>query len=161
MQRRNDLARLSTAITQYQTNNNGRLPGKQDGTLSSCEPSDSTYRALLDTTGSDGATVAATDACKFIASYMHSANAQPDQESEFVDPTGDPYKLHIAQYNASGGIGDSKNTLGNTDYPKKIVYLTTKSRCDGEKVIPTSNKRDYSILYKLEGSGTYCRDNGS
>lgn len=158
-QRRNDLARLSTAITQYQTNNNGRLPGKQDGVNVTCKPQNSTYGALIDTTNSTN------EACKFIASYMHSANANKDDESEFVDPTGEPYKLEIAAYN-KGTIGDKKQTLTNDDYNNeqtgKTVYLTTNSRCgENETVVGTNNKRDYSILYKLEGSGVYCKDNGS
>ena len=158
-QRRNDLARLSTAITQYQTNNNGRLPGKQDGDKVTCTPKDSTYGALIDNT------VSSNEACKFIASYMHSANADKNDESEFVDPTGEPYKLEIAAF-GKGTIQKNKNTLTNDDYNNeqtgKTVYLTTNSRCEeNETVVGTNNKRDYSILYKLEGSGVYCKDNGS
>jgi len=144
------LARISTALTQYQTNNNGKLP--KAGT---CEPSDSTVKGLKTTAGN-----AAGEVCSFILNYMNSANASDDDESEFVDPTGDPYKLEIAAYN-EGTIKDGKQTLDNADYADHVVYLTTKSRCDGEKVVSTKNARDYSILYKLEGSGTYCADNGS
>ena len=96
---------------------------------------------------------------------MHSANADKNDESEFVDPTGEPYKLEIAAF-GKGTIQKNKNTLTNDDYTSettgKTVYLTTNSRCgENETVVQTNNKRDYSILYKLEGSGVYCKDNGS
>ena len=149
-QRRNDLARLSTAVTQYQTNNNGRLPGKQDGTTTTCQPAGSTYKDLKDKAST-------SEACKFIMNYMNSANAQDADESEFVDPTGDPYVLKIGKFGATG----MKTSLDNSDYTDKIVYFTTSSRCDGEQVVTSKNSRDYSILYKLEGSGVYCKDNGS
>lgn len=146
-QRRDDMARLGSMITQYQSNNNGRIPTASGSETIKCEPSGSTYGEIGDGTNNI--------ACSFIRNYMNSANAADADESEFVDPTGDPYKLYISQ------LPDGGKTLGKTDYASKIVYFFTSARCDGESAVASSSKRDYAILYKLEGAGTYCADNGS
>lgn len=139
-QRRNDLARISTQISQYQTNNNGRLPaaGKLDPlngdtTLPECSNSSSTT---------------SNSAACFVRNYMNSVNAS---ENEFVDPDGWAYGLTIEVLtNGTQGVA---NTFDH------IVYIYEHAKCNGEVADYSSNARDYAIMYKLEGSGTYCQDN--
>lgn len=69
-QRRDDLARVATAITQYQTNNNGKLPDAQ-----TCDA---------------GAELTAT--CSFIKNYLNPSGAS---SNEFVDPDGTAYGMKV------------------------------------------------------------------
>ncbi len=122
-QRRDDLARVATAVTQYQTNNGGKLPG-------------------------------AGKESNLINNYLGG--------SEFVDPDGAAYNITIIDgttghtYDASNG----KYAKGTLEFGDHTIYLIHKALCDGE-VSTQSNAqaRSYAILYKLEGTGTYCADN--
>lgn len=135
------MARLASQINQYQTNNNGRIPGNK--TASTCTPTGTSYKDIP--TGTTNA------ACDFLRNYMNPANAQGDDESEFVDPSGDPYVLVIED-------GTSGKTLDNSDFGKRNVYLLYNAKCNGEVAVKSGNSRDYAIMYKMEGSGTYCKD---
>lgn len=139
-QRRNDMSRLSTAINQYQTNNNGKLPA--DGNLEAADE-DLTIPDC-NASNKDGAKC-------LIANYMNSVNAV---ENEFVDPDGWRYGVKIIGY----GAVDTTKPASSFDH---VVYIIKGAGCDGESVAKSNNSRDYAIMYKLEGSGTYCHDNGS
>lgn len=139
-QRRNDLARISTQITQYQTNNNGRLPG--DGSV---EPSEELNFATLGWCESTSSTTSNPAEC-FIRNYMNGVGAV---ENEFVDPDGWGYGLEIAEFSDTV-------TLSDFDH---VVYIYKHAKCEGETAVESENSRDYVVMYKLEGSGTYCQDN--
>ena len=147
-QRRNDLARVATAITQYQTNNNGKLPNTGGQNLEPTEDEE------LPECGQN------TPAACFIRNYMNSVNAA---ENEFQDPDGWYYGLAIKS--AKGvttdltpiqATGDAQSDTG-FDH---MITIYTHASCEGENAVESTNARDYAILYKLEGSGTYCSDNG-
>ena len=139
-QRRNDLARISTQISQYQTNNNGRLPaaGKLD------PQKDST---ALPTCSTSSGSTSSSAAC-FVRNYMNSVNAS---ENEFIDPDGWAYGLTIEIL--------TNGTQGTANDFDHMVYIYEHAKCNGEVADYSSNARDYAIMYKLEGSGTYCQDN--
>ncbi len=130
-QRRDDLARVATAITQYQTNNNGKLPS-----AGNCEPAGT---AITDLSASG---------CKLIKDYLNSTNAT---ENEFVDPDGTVYKMQV--------VAQASRVPSSIDFSGHKIYIAQKSKCNGEQAVASSNARDYAILYKLEGAGTYCADN--
>lgn len=152
-QRRNDLARLQTRVMDYQNNNNGKLPNNEsvDAVPDGAEAGMDEWECSK--TNPNAAKC-------FILNYMNGANAA---ENEFIDPRGWAYGLTIDDFsNVSGGTGEF--TLSNTDYGEDadhpyMVYMLKKAKCDGEKAISSNNARDYVVVYKLEGSGTYCKDN--
>ena len=113
-QRRNDMARLATAITQFQTNNGGKIPNE-----------------------------IASAQSDFVTKYL---------KDEFTDPDGEDYII---------SWGDAVTGTIPTDPALHTVYVFNKAMCEGETMVQSTNKntRDYAILYKLEGSGTYCQDN--
>ena len=76
----------------------------------------------------------------FIAEYLG---------SNFTDPSGEPYKFAIVDFSADG----EPPFLIEFDHTIHIYY---HSKCANETITYTTDKRDYSILYRLEGSGTYC-----
>ena len=122
-QRRDDMARVATAINQYQANNNGKLP---------------------------------TEGETFVSNYLRVGG------DEFVDPSGEPYSVVFV---SNIGEGEAKNDLkkdGNQDTSSFQITVYTKATCDGgEKAVAANNSRDYAIVYKMEGAGTYCSDSGS
>lgn len=134
-QRREDVDRLSSAITQWQANNNGRIPGQKEA--SACRPGKDTGISQI---GQNN------EACRLLRDYMNSVNAT---ENAFIDPDGNPYQLEIFR----GPSTDGPNGLDHT------IYMYTQAKCNGEVVEKANNPRDYALLYKLEGSGTYCISN--
>lgn len=158
-QRRNDLGKVTEAITNFQTNNQGRLPGNSkidvrdgdgDGQVS-----------LSPTKGADGKDVpvcsltndAEKDACNLLMNYLNGHGATVD---EFTDPDGFGYGITIETFNAE------KHSPGKPDLQdfNHMVYIVKQARCSGEGAVSSDNKRDYVVLYKLEGTGVYCQDNG-
>lgn len=156
-QRRNDLARVSNGITQYQTNNNGKLPN--DGTVEAKEDGDLEEGwpcSKQNATGGGGSDRAQAAEC-FIRNYMNSVNAE---ENEFVDPDGWYYGLTIEDL----GKGEEKmltaeDFTGGDDGNGHMVYIEKHAKCDGERAVYSNNSRDYAVMYKLEGNGIYCQDN--
>lgn len=134
------LGNLNAAVQKYQQNNNGRLPqpGSIDAVASGDEADMSTW-----CTGTDS-----NSAKNMICNYLNGADAQ---RNEWLDPSGYAFGLHIEKMTSG-----SEKTLNNSDYADHMVYLLTGARCDGEKAIASTNSRDFVIMYKLEGSGTYC-----
>ena len=141
-QRRNDIARVGTALAQYQTNNQGtnensNLPpaGIYNGATSSFS------------NGCNG-----NSACRFIRDYMNSGVAGENTVNAFQDPDGTYYNLTIRKYN------DNITKAPNMSFPEHMIYITTSAVCNGEDV-KSSSSRDYAVQYRLEGSGVFCSDN--
>lgn len=140
-ERQRMLGNLSAAVQKYQQNNNGRLPTPG----SSVEAVQDGDVAPMDTWCSGTANNSAKN---IICNYMNGADAQ---RNEWLDPTGYAYGLSIQKL-SSGQV----ETLDNSDYTKHMVYLYESARCDGEQAVYSANSRDFVVMYKLEGSGTYC-----
>lgn len=139
-QRRNDFSRLESAITQFQANNNGKLP--KAGSYKGAEPTE-TFEAKCAT--------GQPDACRIINVYLNGVNST---ENSFVDPDGNAYTLNITE-----DVDTANKASSEFDH---TVYMLLKGRCNGgETATADGQPRDFAILYKLEGSGTYCQDNGS
>lgn len=143
-ERRNKMANVQTKVMDYQNNNNGKLPN--DGSVDAVEDG---QLANMDDEWECSRTNPNAAKC-FIRNYLNGANAT---ENEFVDPQGWAYGLTIET------LDEDEFFLQQSDYEKYMVYIEKKAKCDGERAIPSNNARDYAILVKLEGSGTYCRSN--
>lgn len=70
---------------------------------------------------------------------------------EFIDPDGNPYEVKFVQ-NASGFDGDNLDEY--------TMYIVGGVVCGEDGSVLTAKPRDFAVLYKLEGSGVYCNDNG-
>lgn len=145
-QRRDDMARIATAIDQYKTNNSGKLPA-----AATCSASKDTSAASAPS-GSAGyikpnnTDTYSNTACRFIASYMNSTSSA---ENTFTDPDGWFYGV---------AISDQGTDATEVSAFNHVITIKKYAKCDGEKAVQSSNSRDYAILYKLEGTGTYCSD---
>lgn len=143
-QRQRDVGNVTAQIQKYQQNNNGRLPA--DGSTPAVPDADDVD---LDTQWpcKSGAAGTNTAVC-FIRNYMNGATST---RNEWVDPTGYSYGLAFETLSSGG-----EKVLGNSDFNDHMVYVEKHARCDGEKAVYSSNARDFAVMYKLEGSGTYC-----
>ncbi len=145
-QRRDDMGRLTGAITNYQSANNGRLPS---GTCTVADDADPLVESIPH--GS-----AASAACRLIREYIL-GSAGGTTANTFVDPSGKTYDLQILEL-PSGAVPDpvAGSATGEVD---GVIKMYTHARCVGETIERTSNPRDYAVTYKLEGGGTYCSSN--
>ncbi|MBR2997374.1 type II secretion system protein [Candidatus Saccharibacteria bacterium] len=132
-QRRDDLARVATAINNYSSNNNGALP------------TTSTF-AVNTTTLNHGANQRNT-ATGLVSNYLNEASATTNS---FLDPDGTPYGVAIA----SGALTVN---AGAVDH---IIHVQTGTHCgtEGQAAALNNQPRKYSVLYILE-NGVYCADN--
>lgn len=148
--RRNDIARVDTSLTQYQTNHQNSPTTLPTGTHSwSPQPQEQKDGTI---------TCSATnEACKFIRDYMNSGTTGAENQAkknEFKDPDGTYYSLQIDE---QGSEAFTYNNNGKPYEMNHTVYIRTGAKCDDDKAIKDTS-RHYAILYRLEGSGVYCID---
>lgn len=152
-QRRDDMGKVSEAITQYQTNNQGKLP--KDGKKDPAGGDQATQKPACNNSSDS----TEGDACRLISQYLNGVNSA---ENEFVDPDGFAYGITVASFSEdSYGAANAIRTLADASGKlTHMVHIVKGARCSGEGAVKSENSRDYVVMYKLEGSGIYCQDNG-
>lgn len=143
-QRQSQLGEMTAAVQKFQQNNNGRLP--TDGSTPAQEGGDEIK--LDEGWPCNNSSSTSNSAVCFIRNYMNGAT---NEYNEWIDPSGYSYGLNIMTL-ASGAT----QQLGNSDFNAHMVYLIKHARCDGEQAVYSANSRDFVVMYKLEGAGTYC-----
>ncbi len=170
-QRRNDIARVSTSLTNYQTNHS-----YSDSKTNLPEATAAVKWQGTDTFSGDNE-CKTNVACQFVRDYMNSGVAESNEKKNtFEDPSGNPYSLVISpnigltgatlvQLESPDGNekltytdGEGSLSSGTKAFESYTVFMVPGGKCDGEKV-KVSAKNDYAILYRLEGAGVYCIDN--
>lgn len=151
-QRQRDMGKLATAVLDYQGNNNGKLPGmdstgKLTGTPKLDKSKDISIGVLDDQCTSTNSRSTGAAAC-LVRRYMNAVDAT---ENEWVDPDGWSYGLTIQN------IPEGTFEVDAKDYEDKMAYLLYGATCDGETAVKSNNPRDFVVMYKMEGSGSYCR----
>ena len=152
-QRRQDMARVVTALNQYKANNNGKLPILTSDIAWNWNSSYDINNCANDDNGR---------ACKFVRDYLNPAGATA---SEFKDPDGTRYGLGFYAYEDIHGEdypGDSMiNAKSPNDNSHKIfIKLGVKCGADQSAVNKhweKSSPNSFAVLYKLE-SGIICLD---
>ena len=133
-QREDDLARIITAVNNYQSNNQGKVPFK------------------------DGA--GTEDLAKFVSRYVDStcswngtAIECDDSSNEFRDPQGDTYKIEN-----KGKANDGTDVSGSMQ--EKTFYGYYNATCGDEGIVKSgTGDRDVAVFMKLEGGAIACNDN--
>lgn len=169
-QRRNDMGRVQTALLQYQTNHSTTADNLPVGAAGGTK-----FDGTTDGTFPTGASC--TIACAFVRDYMNSASKN-NNINEFRDPDGKDYKVVITpnftsttptamqsiSYNPQSKLAassaDATNGVtigGESPFSQYVVYIIPGGRCVDDYVVK-SEKRHFAVLYRLEGSGTYCID---
>ena len=164
-QRRDDMARFSSQIAQYQTNNRGKVPNtelKNLGTACITKSDHADVTTLPDTS------VSTSNSCQwstFLDNYMWAAN------DDFTDPGGTAYAVmdhglitDANKYN-NGVTGVSRDATNNSvrvtlTAIDDLIHVFHGATCGVEEgtVEPSASGgvRKLAFIYKLEGSGYYC-----
>lgn len=129
--RRQDFARILSAFSDYQANNNGKMPGTQH------------------------------DIDLFVTRYIGGSNSDTTSCSsdQFCDPDGKPYHLNgptaISSDVDSALAGKSFATDNHT------IHYYQSAMCGDKKgsLIYKPSNREISIMYILEDGSIYCADN--
>ena len=159
--RRQDMARISTAFTQY-LSSNSQLPAKGDGSSRQFDYSfvphyiDENVVSASGKTGFDSLKQGKTDfSC-------------PDGKTcdQFSDPDGSVYNFYY------GGVGDvgistagafltDDNVSGN--FANHNIYLVLAASCSGNSsgsyFVTSGGANAFAMAYILEGNAIYCVDN--
>ena len=170
--RRNDMARVSTSLVQYQTN--------YSSAASNLPVGPSAYVASVTSSNIDAGGDTGGPAKNFIQRYLNSGT--DSAENTFKDPDGKLYNMFITddysdgkldspglpqtgQIPTPGGEGyitmkltpsNSGYTVGS-DFEDHVIYIIPGATCDGETAVK-AGKNNYAVLYRLEGAGVYCID---
>ena len=148
-QREDDLARVLTAVNDFQTNNNGKTPFNIGTPNSNTGGKLGTFviRYL------DGECTSTTDSG---TSGKFSAGGQ-----QFSDPQGEPYSLTYKgsaknfTYDAT-----SQSDVSSQISAERTFYAYTYASCGDEgKVKKGTGERDVAIFLKEEGGAIACNDN--
>ena len=158
-QRRDDMARFAAQISQYQTNNRGRVPNNDIATKNGYwSPSTDNAKADAEilTTGTVGDLSyndnnSANTWGGFLNNYMWAAN------DSFADPGGTAYSVGDHGKIDSNVTSAGVSGLTAMDY---IIHVWHGAICgvtEGTVEPSTSGStRKLAFVYKLEGSGFYC-----
>ena len=151
-QRREDWAGFITQISNYQTNNRGKIPGGAVSTQSKDAWEEFINNYLRPTETYTLTSTGDTDSAPTYASGY--------EPIDFVDPDGQPY--YIADINKD--MSDTSQTLAGDksltwDDNKHQIYVYINATCDGENAVVSSGSRKVAIRAKFEGGGVYCGNN--
>lgn len=162
-QRRDDMARFASQVTQYQTNNRGRVPNTSLASLGSVWVTTSDNADVTEIPGVS--TTDSGDWTTFLNSYMWAAN------DDFTDPNGTAYAVQDhgtmdkptdmkgfgdnVKYDATSGVVTF--SLANVDDIIHVFHAATCGATEGtiEKAA-SGGVRKLAFIYKLEGAGYYC-----
>jgi len=143
--RRQDMARILTAVTDYQANNS-KLPWRYEGTTWIKDNAGLVTKYII---GADGYT------------YKDSEGAFDSSGScsdEFCDPDGSSYRFdafgNVGYFDVNYTIGEAKN--------KHQISAVINAKCSGNESSPVENASgagQFAIIYELEGGAVYCGDN--
>ena len=168
--RRQDIARIATAFTDYESNN-GRMPYTGNPGFTSYPDS-----------GASGDGMPSGNPVKsFIIKYIDEAcstdgtpqNFKGDNCSDQLkDPDGSPYILkysatpfdnmtgEMSVTDSGSGISFGKSYYINGEYRHTIgVFPNTKCGTNESNIIPGQGENQFSLVYMLEGGSYYCVDN--
>ncbi|MCQ2571327.1 MAG: type II secretion system GspH family protein [Candidatus Saccharibacteria bacterium] len=142
-QREDDLSRFLTAANDYQTNNNGKTPFKNNNNTYSVDTK--FVKRYID------------DECNTKDGINYS-----DCGAQFTDPDGTIYSMkHIAQISKQTDVASVDSSVQNIDWPNlHTVMAYTNASCGDEGVAEKgTGNRQYAVFYVLEGGAISCNDN--
>ena len=147
-QREDDLARVLTAVNDFQTNNNGKTPfniGTPSNNNSGGKLGTFVIRYL------DGECRSTTDTG---TEGVFSSCGQ-----QFSDPQGEPYSL-VYNGSAKNNSGTDQTDISSAIVNERTFYAYTYASCGDEgNVKKGTGERDVAIFLKEEGGAIACNDN--
>ena len=148
--RRQDMARILSAVTDYQSNNGGKSPVM----ASDFDPDFVNH--YVDDTCSKGVEAGATFSAK---TYTYECTGD-----QFRDPDGTNYRMTFDKWSSGQSTIGYLGSWFDVDSMRREhrIFLVAQSECSGNEDAPTKQKDGYgnvAIVYALEGGAMYCGDN--
>ena len=132
--RRQDMARILSSLTEYQSNNNGKTP------------------------------LTASELDIFVKRYIGAEEQGRAGTScvgdQFCDPDGYPYQINeptVVTEAIENALG--RNPSFESNNYEIHYYVNAKCGSEEGSIDSASGTRDYAVMYVLEGDGIYCGDN--
>ena len=139
-QRRDDMSRFMSQLSQYQANNAGKVPGDKNPKASDYQDFINKYLKV----GTDSFADPSTGADYHVINVKKCTSGDGGCSSTTVSTQGN-----------TTGTGDSAakgDSMGE-------ISVYTNARCDGEDPSWVQGDRKIAITIKLEGAGIYCGNN--
>ena len=142
-QRRDDLSGFSTQITNYQSNNRGKVPKDK-----------STWKSFLQNymkqapDGDVPSDIGSEDWTKTMIN------------GEFVDPDGNANGIKLED-EVPNSATEASPIVPNFEFGDHLIRIYPNGKCSGENVVKAtgSGNRQIAFVYKLEGGGYFCGSN--
>ena len=142
-QREDDLARVLTAVNDFQTNNNGKTP------FNGLDMAAFVIRYLDKDCKTEQATVAPV-----LSNQDNATTAFTSCGQQFTDPDGTAYNIVY-----KGKVASDNTSTGLTSFDHKF-YAYTNASCGDEGIVNTGNgDREVAIFFVEEGGAIACNDN--
>lgn len=74
-------------------------------------------------------------------------------KDSFKDPDGSDY---ILDYQLCSGANNGENCGDVINTMDHKLHIYSQATCSGNNAVKNSNPRNIAVVYRLEGSGTYC-----
>lgn len=158
--RRQDMARILSALNDYQANNNGQMP---------CQTPFDGNRCLSETKQLPNFIERYVVGEKLATSTRGNTAVALDENGNcyesFCDPDGSTYAMTAFTWNSVTETyfewqpGTSNYTTAQN---RKEIMLALSAKCDEEnegRILRTKGKSEVAIMYILEGGAVYCGDN--
>ena len=142
--RRQDISRISTAVTQYLASNN-KLPFSLEGTTANFNQDFVSH--YIDSNAT------------YVGNTMGKVKFKCDKECpEFSDPDGSPYGFVITTVT---GVDAFVKESASDNFKNHAIYAANKAKCSGGDTTfeDASGTNDFALAYILEGGSVYCVDN--
>lgn len=151
-QRRDDMARFMSQLSQYEANNSGRTPAQNASNVTEANTANWLNNFVSPYLRSNGESFTDPDGTDYRVGYVCvlTSASQCNPSSTAAAATG---------YTAATAIAPNANNMEwNRD--KHNIYVYVGARCNGESITYVPNSpRLIAIRYKLEGAGIYCNNN--
>ena len=155
-QRRSAYSEFLTQVSNYQSNNRGRLPAAD---VSSWEGFIQSYMRPTEVCNRDTSSTA--EIPEYVGdSYGKNDCADKNHPNTFLDPIGEPYYIkEVYDFTNPAVNVDAANGTLTWDSNKYQIYVYNGATCDGEKAVRSDGTRNVAIRARLEGGGIYCGNN--
>ena len=160
--RHQDLARIATAVNDYQANNNS-LPFPT--TTNARNGVDKNFVNKYIDSGCKGKSANNnSNVIYFNGNLSSGTNSVYECTTEqFVDPDGTPYNIFApSSFDSSKEIyyNNATNSMPNFEDNKHYIIALAKAKCGTEnKAEAITGKNYFALFYLLEGGSVYCVDN--
>lgn len=165
--RRQDMARIATAVNDYQSNNS-KLPFPETTPAKINNVNNQFVKRYISNSNDCGAAGGAAGSFFYNGSSTTLQNQYNDKCTEqFADPDGTPYNLWSPTAVLTADIENVfYNSTGSTpsvptfEQSRHTIVALAKAKCGTEnKALLADGANNFALFYLLEGGAVYCVDN--